>query len=246
MVEGGSLRADNYHTTKTCQGICFHFKNYADHAFNVISEHRTLPLIMGGSSACNLIPLTINGSRCPTAPNCISTFLPLGFWSPSLRSGWRLLACSSTSRSRWSRRTCGLSSAVGFLTSRTGCDAWKKYQRRKNCERFGSDYLSSGNLSRRESPTWSPSTSGRSSSLSLAGGTANNRWCGMARYIARTCPKCRDYFGVLVSQWPTESGEHHVSAFCATCGYRLLGWRVILGRKSLTAVYRTKKPSVFS
>jgi hypothetical protein len=53
----------------------------------------------------------------------------------------------------------------------------------------------------------------------------------MSRYIARTCPKCRDYFDVTVSQQPTSEGEHPVTAYCAVCGYQLKGWSVIVGRK---------------
>jgi len=30
----------------------------------------------------------------------------------------------------------------------------------------------------------------------------------MAKYIARTCPKCGDYFGLLVNQPPKNNGEH--------------------------------------
>ena len=68
----------------------------------------------------------------------------------------------------------------------------------------------------------------------------------MARYIARKCPRCLDYFGVVVSQWPTEKCEHQVSGFCATCGYRLKDWRVILGRKRPASVYGGRVPKVFS
>jgi C4-type Zn-finger protein len=68
----------------------------------------------------------------------------------------------------------------------------------------------------------------------------------MAKYIARNCPKCRDYFGVVVSQWPTRDREYLVSGFCTTCGYRLKGWRVILGRKRPTYVYGDRVPKVFS
>jgi len=53
----------------------------------------------------------------------------------------------------------------------------------------------------------------------------------MPRYIARTCPRCRDYFGVTVSQQPTSDGEHAITAYCALCGYTLRGWRMIDGGK---------------
>ena len=68
----------------------------------------------------------------------------------------------------------------------------------------------------------------------------------MAKSITRKCPRCRDYFGVVVSPWPTNEREYHVSGFCTTCGYRLKGWRVILGRKKPTYVYGGRVPKVFS
>jgi hypothetical protein len=41
----------------------------------------------------------------------------------------------------------------------------------------------------------------------------------MAKFIARTCPKWRDYFGVVVNQQqPKSNGEHPINGFCAVCG----------------------------
>jgi hypothetical protein len=69
----------------------------------------------------------------------------------------------------------------------------------------------------------------------------------MAKYIARTCPKCRDYFGVVVNQAPKSNGEHPINGFCAACGYHLKGWRLIVGRKrTTTQVYHGRMPKVFS
>ena len=59
----------------------------------------------------------------------------------------------------------------------------------------------------------------------------------MAKYIARNCPKCHDYFGVVVNQRPKSNGEHPINGFCAVCGYQLKGWRLIVGRKRTTPVY---------
>ena len=50
----------------------------------------------------------------------------------------------------------------------------------------------------------------------------------MARYIARTCPKCRDDFGVTVTQTPNSNGEHPITAYCTVCGFQLQGWRLIV------------------
>ena len=51
----------------------------------------------------------------------------------------------------------------------------------------------------------------------------------MGRYIARTCPKCRDYFGVTVIQRPNSNGEHSITAYCLLCGFQLRGVAVIEG-----------------
>ncbi len=37
----------------------------------------------------------------------------------------------------------------------------------------------------------------------------------MLRYIARSCPKCHDYFGIFVNQELTSNGEHPINAYCA-------------------------------
>jgi len=68
----------------------------------------------------------------------------------------------------------------------------------------------------------------------------------MARYIARKCPRCRDYFGVVVKHWANRKREFLVSGFCEICGYRLEGWRVILGRKRPRYVYAGRVPKAFS
>jgi C4-type Zn-finger protein len=67
----------------------------------------------------------------------------------------------------------------------------------------------------------------------------------MARYINRKCPKCGDYFGVVVNQRPHKNGEHPIKGFCSVCGYQLRGWRLILGRKRPAEVYRSRMPKVF-
>jgi hypothetical protein len=67
----------------------------------------------------------------------------------------------------------------------------------------------------------------------------------MANYIARTCPKCRDYFGLVVSQPPDRNGEHPIDGYCAVCGYQLKRWRVILGGKPPTEIRYTRMPKVF-
>jgi hypothetical protein len=65
----------------------------------------------------------------------------------------------------------------------------------------------------------------------------------MAKYIARRCPKCRDYFGVVVNQEPRNDGEHPITAYCAVCGYQLKGWRLVLGHKQSLTIYHNRKRS---
>jgi len=67
----------------------------------------------------------------------------------------------------------------------------------------------------------------------------------MARYIARTCPKCRDYFGVVVNHEPKSDGAHPIIAHCAVCGYQLKGWRLIVGRKRPVLIYGGRFSKVF-
>lgn len=68
----------------------------------------------------------------------------------------------------------------------------------------------------------------------------------MAKYVAQKCPKCRDYFEVVVSQWPTCNREYLISGFCTTCGYQLKGWRVILGRNRSPNMNRDRVPEAFT
>jgi hypothetical protein len=50
----------------------------------------------------------------------------------------------------------------------------------------------------------------------------------MARYIPRTCPKCRDYFGVVVIHPHPEAKTLPVEGYCATCQYRIK-WSLVVG-----------------
>jgi hypothetical protein len=43
----------------------------------------------------------------------------------------------------------------------------------------------------------------------------------MAKYIPRTCPRCRDYLAVIVSPCPTNDREYDINGFCAVCGYEI-------------------------
>ena len=67
----------------------------------------------------------------------------------------------------------------------------------------------------------------------------------MPKYLARKCPKCRDYLGVVVNQTPKSNGEYPINAFCAVCGYELKGWRLIAGRKRPDNAFHGRMPKVF-
>ncbi len=67
----------------------------------------------------------------------------------------------------------------------------------------------------------------------------------MARYLYRTCPKCKDYLGVVVPEPPEPVREVPIDAHCLRCGFKLL-WKVVVGKRvhegrSETINYRTPK-----
>jgi len=57
----------------------------------------------------------------------------------------------------------------------------------------------------------------------------------MAKYLCRTCPKCKDYLGVVVPEPPEPVKEIPINAYCLRCGFKLL-WKVTTGRKSIVAL----------
>jgi len=52
----------------------------------------------------------------------------------------------------------------------------------------------------------------------------------MARYLARICPKCRDYLGVVIPVPQKKSDELSINATCLKCGFKL-GWKVFQGKR---------------
>ena len=52
----------------------------------------------------------------------------------------------------------------------------------------------------------------------------------MAKYLYRTCPKCKDYLGVVVPEPPEPVTEVPIDARCLRCGFKL-AWKVIKGKK---------------
>jgi len=49
----------------------------------------------------------------------------------------------------------------------------------------------------------------------------------MTKYLYRTCPKCKDYLGVVVRDPPGPKSEISIDAYCVVCGFKL-GWKVVL------------------
>ncbi len=54
----------------------------------------------------------------------------------------------------------------------------------------------------------------------------------MLKYLYRTCPKCKDYLGVVVRDPPEPMREIPIDAACLRCGFKL-EWRVVMGSKGL-------------
>jgi len=53
----------------------------------------------------------------------------------------------------------------------------------------------------------------------------------MLKYLYRTCPKCKDYLGVVVRDPPESMREIPIDAHCVVCGFKL-GWKLVLGKRS--------------
>ncbi len=53
----------------------------------------------------------------------------------------------------------------------------------------------------------------------------------MLKYLYRTCPKCKDYMGVVVPDPPGPMSEIPIDAHCVVCGFKL-GWKLVLGKRS--------------
>ncbi len=56
----------------------------------------------------------------------------------------------------------------------------------------------------------------------------------MLKYLYRTCPKCKDYLGVVVRDPPESKREVPIDAHCVVCGFKL-EWRLVLGKKPVKA-----------
>src|SRR5213594_2864179 len=52
----------------------------------------------------------------------------------------------------------------------------------------------------------------------------------MAKYLDRTCPRCKGYLGVVIPIPTQKTTEFPVNGFCAVCRYKLT-WKVIQGKR---------------
>ena len=62
----------------------------------------------------------------------------------------------------------------------------------------------------------------------------------MLKYLYRTCPKCKDYLGVVVTDPPDSMREIPTDAHCVVCGFKL-GWRLVLGNMGLERETREQR-----
>jgi len=53
----------------------------------------------------------------------------------------------------------------------------------------------------------------------------------MLKYLYRTCPRCKDYLGVVVRDPHESKREVPIDAHCVVCGFKL-GWRLVLGKRT--------------
>ena len=61
----------------------------------------------------------------------------------------------------------------------------------------------------------------------------------MAKYLYRTCPKCKNYLGVVVPEPPEPVEEVPIDAHCAVCGFKL-AWKVVLGKERYGSGHHTR------
>ncbi len=67
----------------------------------------------------------------------------------------------------------------------------------------------------------------------------------MLKYLYRTCPKCGDYLGVVVTDPPEPKREIPIDAYCVVCGFKL-GWKLVLGNMGLEREAREQRRRLWS
>ncbi len=66
----------------------------------------------------------------------------------------------------------------------------------------------------------------------------------MTKYLYRTCPKCKDYLGIVVRDPPEPKREIPIDAYCCRCGFKLL-WKVVLGSRQLERDAREQRRGLY-
>jgi hypothetical protein len=66
----------------------------------------------------------------------------------------------------------------------------------------------------------------------------------MAKYLARSCPRCTGYLGIVLPEPRRNIRLQAINGRCAECGYRM-AWLLVRGRRTaaglaLLVVHRTK------
>jgi hypothetical protein len=65
----------------------------------------------------------------------------------------------------------------------------------------------------------------------------------VAKYLARSCPKCAGYFGVIVSRLSNRSSIRAVSGWCKHCNYQI-AWALVVRGKERTPIKPVRKYQV--
>jgi hypothetical protein len=78
--------------------------------------------------------------------------------------------------------------------------------------------------------------------FALSPGMKSARMTHLAKYLARTCPKCSGYFGVIVSKLPHRSSIHAVSGWCKHCNYEI-AWALLVTAKLHPSIKPFRNPN---
>jgi hypothetical protein len=64
----------------------------------------------------------------------------------------------------------------------------------------------------------------------------------MARYLARSCPRCRGYLGIVLREPGRNTPLRAINGRCVECGYRL-AWILVRGKHSALRVGTARRSS---
>ncbi len=66
----------------------------------------------------------------------------------------------------------------------------------------------------------------------------------MARHLARRCPRCDGYLGVVVCNRSPKSATQPVTGLCAVCSHRMT-WKLIHGKRRRGVDFSGRIPKLF-